>query len=229
MSIKGKRNTGTCYGCSQAKWGLTVLTVGVLLFGKGWEVEGSMGSLWPADAGVTHSMYSDKKATKVGDLVTIVINLSSVATKDQSTETSKSTSVNDGITNLLFPPGFDGWKWYTYGGQTPSFLWSGSRSHDGSGAINNKETMVTTVTARVVEVNPNGVLKIEAKRTYETAQEESELLMTGFVRQEDLSATNSISSTQVASLQIHQKGRGTISRQQKKGWLTTLYEFLSPF
>ena len=55
------------------------------------------------------------------------------------------------------------------------------------------------------------------------------MILTGLVRPEDLSTTNTISSSQVADLQIIQKGKGTLTEDQRKGWLTKLYEFLDPF
>jgi len=54
-------------------------------------------------------------------------------------------------------------------------------------------------------------------------------VLTGLIRPEDLNTDNSIASSRVADLQIVQKGKGALSESQKKGWLTKLYEFLSPF
>ena len=55
------------------------------------------------------------------------------------------------------------------------------------------------------------------------------MVLTGLVRPDDLSTTNTISSDNVADLQIVQKGKGTLTNDQRKGWLTKLYEFLEPF
>ncbi|MEM9443931.1 MAG: flagellar basal body L-ring protein FlgH [Verrucomicrobiota bacterium] len=208
----------------------TTLVVGLVIVGltSTGNASGGIGSLWPSTKTMYQSIYADDKASTVGDLITIVIDLSTVATKDQSTTTEKDTSLNEGITNLLFPPGGD-WDWYTYDGNTPTFSWNSSRSHEGSGSIANSETLQTTIQARIIEIAPNGTMRIEARRGYETGKEHSELVLTGFIRQSDLTATNTISSANIAEMQILQKGTGTISRQQKKGWLTKFYEFLSPF
>ncbi|MEM9400423.1 MAG: flagellar basal body L-ring protein FlgH [Verrucomicrobiota bacterium] len=186
------------------------------------------GSIWPSSRSVHQSFFADDKASTAGDLITIVVNLSTVATKDQSTETSKESSLNEGITSLLFPPGGD-WDWFTYDGNTPVFNWNSARDHGAEGAIDNRETLETTIQARIIEVNPNGTFKIEARRSFETGQENTEMVLSGFIRQSDITATNTVSSSNIAELQILHKGTGTISRQQKKGWLTTLYEFFSPF
>ncbi len=81
----------------------------------------------------------------------------------------------------------------------------------------------------MVGVLPNGVLQVEARRFSKAGDEDTAMTLTGLVRPEDLSALNTISSSMVADLQILQKGKGTITNDQRKGWFTKLYEFLEPF
>ena len=95
--------------------------------------------------------------------------------------------------------------------------------------MKNSEATSTTIQARVIAVLPNGVLQIAARRLSKAGDEDTAMILTGLVRPEDLSTTNTISSSQVADLQIIQKGKGTLSEDQRKGWLTKLYEFLDPF
>jgi flagellar L-ring protein precursor FlgH len=66
-------------------------------------------------------------------------------------------------------------------------------------------------------------------RLSKAGDEDTRMVLTGIVRPDDLNTDNSISSSRVADLQIVQKGKGALSESQKKGWLTKLYEFLSPF
>jgi flagellar L-ring protein precursor FlgH len=80
-----------------------------------------------------------------------------------------------------------------------------------------------------MDIGANGVMRVQATRMSKAGEEDTSMILTGFVRPEDLSSSNSISSSRVAQLSILQKGKGTISENQKKGWLTKLYEFLSPF
>jgi flagellar L-ring protein precursor FlgH len=186
-------------------------------------------SLWPENKKVGSSLFSDTTANQIGDLVTIVVNLSTVASRDQSTDTSKDATVNDTITALGYPQNFGMYDWYRYRELAPSMNWSAAQAFKGGGKLSNTEKLTTTIQARVVDVFPNGTMQVEARRHFETAKEKSVLVMTGVIRREDLDTTNSVSSNKVADLEIKQEGAGPLSRSQRKGWLTTLYEFVSPF
>jgi flagellar L-ring protein precursor FlgH len=177
------------------------------------------------------SIYGDPLAHGVGDLITIVVDLQNQITKDQNTKTDKETALNAAISQLVYPANATnhGWSWYGYHGQTPGMAWNSTQSFNGGGTIANTETASTTIQARVMEIGSNGVMRIQATRMSKAGEEDTSMILTGFVRPEDLSSANSISSSRVAQLQILQKGKGTITEDQRKGWLTKLYEFLSPF
>ena len=70
---------------------------------------------------------------------------------------------------------------------------------------------------------------IEATRRVEVGQETSQLVLSGVIRQEDLTTANTVLSTQVADLQVKQIGQGPLSRDQRPGWLTRFWETVSPF
>jgi flagellar L-ring protein precursor FlgH len=184
-----------------------------------------------ASAAPTDSIFADPTAHSVGDLVTIVVDLQNVITKDQNTKTSKDLALNAAVNSLVYPPDASnhGWSWYTYHGQNPTLNVTANDSFNGGGQINNAETASTTIQARVVNVAPNGVLMIQATRFSKAGEEDTSMVLTGLVRPEDLSQGNTVSSSRVADLQIVQKGKGTITANQRKGWFTKLYEFLSPF
>jgi len=198
----------------------------------------SVGSTWGHTTGNATvltsgatSLYGDPLAHGVGDLITIVVDLQNTITKDQNTKTAKTASVADAISQLVYPPDASnhGWSWYTNHGQTPGMGWTANQAFNGSGTIANTETASTTIQARVMDIGANGVMRIQATRMSKAGEEDTSMILTGFVRPEDLSSANSISSSRVAQLSILQKGKGAISEEQKKGWLTKLYEFLSPF
>ena len=182
------------------------------------------GSIFPADpngvGGQTKSLYSDPTAASVGDMVTIVVNLSQVSTHAKTLATGKTANVNDSLTSLFIPNNVAG----NYANQ-----WSGAQTFAGSGSQANSEVMTTTIQARITEVMPNGTFRVEAHRTVQVDKERSMMTLTGLVRQQDLDATNAVSSTQVADLQVKNDGIGDVSRATRKGWITTIYEFINPF
>jgi flagellar L-ring protein precursor FlgH len=198
----------------------------------------TVGSIWGHTGGMQmvstagqSSLFSDSQAHSVGDLITIVVDLNNSVEKDQNTTTAKTAAVDAVLTSLLYPnDGTNkGYNFLNYHGAPPTTAWNATSSYDGGGTLKNTEATSTTIQARVVSILPNGVMQIEARRLSKAADEDSAMILTGEVRPEDLSSTNTISSSQVAELQIVQKGKGTLTNNQRKGWLTKLYEFLSPF
>lgn len=198
----------------------------------------AVGSVWGHPGGQSNpnmasaaAIYGDPLAHGVGDTITIIVDLSNSVTKDQNTKTAKTAAVSDQINALVYPPDASnhGWSWYTYHGATPTMQWNANHSFQGGGTVANVETDSTTIQARVIEVESNGVLRVAATRLSKAGEEDTRMVLTGLVRPEDLNTDNSISSSRVADLQIVQHGKGTLTENQRKGWLTKLYEFLSPF
>jgi len=198
----------------------------------------SVGSVWghstmsaPVMTAGPASLYGDPLAHAVGDLVTIVVTLQNTVSKAQNTTTAKTTAVNGTISALVYPTDATnhGWNFANYHGQNPTTSWNSAQTFNGGGSIASTEATSTTIQARVIAVGPNGVLRVEATRLSKAADEDTSMVLTGLVRPEDLSSSNTISSDNVADLEILQKGKGTLTNNQRKGWLTKLYEFIEPF
>jgi len=199
----------------------------------------AVGSVWGHASGAStvctaagpSSLYGDPLAHAVGDLVTIVVDLQNTITKAQNTTTAKATAVDAVINALLYPNDGTsrGYNFYNYHGQSPTTSWTSNQTFNGGGTVANNEAASTTIQARVVSVASNGVLRIEATRLSKAGDEDTSMVLTGLVRPEDLSTTNVISSSNVADLEILQKGKGTLTNDQRKGWLTKFYEFIEPF
>src|SRR5438128_1575010 len=90
-------------------------------------------SLW--QEGNSRSMVGDKRAAGVGDILSIVVQESSTATKDNNTQTSKKSSIDASINTFLYSPGASGLL--TKGGKLPALQLSGKQDFDGGGKINN--------------------------------------------------------------------------------------------
>ncbi len=192
-------------------------------------LKAQVGSVWESRTSYNQSMYAHSLASNIGDLVTIIVELSTATQLKEQTKTTKANTMQDAIDHLFYNMTDGTHQGYRYRNLPPSFEWGGSRSHAGDGSINNSETLTTTVEARVVDTLPNNVLRVQAHRSFTSTDETMKLVMTGLVRRDDLSAANTISSTKVSDLQIKQEGSGTLSRDQKKGFLTRMYESINPF
>ena len=190
---------------------------------------GQTGSLFETRAGATPFLFSDHTAYQIGDLITISVALSTQTALTEQIATSKKNALQDAISHMFYNTQDGQGQFYRYRNLPPSFQWGGSRTHEGDGSINNKESLSTTLQARVTDLLPNNTMRILATRKFTTSEETIDMTVTGLIRKEDLSTANQISSTMISDLQIQQKGSGSLSRDQKKGFLTKVYESINPF
>ena len=174
-----------------------------------WSSPCEASSLW--DEG-TPSLFEDHKARRVGDLVTVLIVERSYASNKATTNTGKTVggTVAEGGGLLSFIPGlgFDA-KTKFSGGNTTSRMGS----------------LVAKMSARVIEVLPNGNLKIQGKQGLIINKERQDILITGIVRPQDIRADNTVLSTYVGDAEIRYEGN--LSSDQRKGILGFLQRFFA--
>jgi flagellar L-ring protein precursor FlgH len=182
-------------------------------------------SLWRDDSAA--NMFSDKRATRVGDIVTILVQENSTATKDNSTKTSKQSNIDAAIASFLFSPGASGLM--TQKGKLPALKLSGKSDFNGGGSINNSQKIVSSVAVRVVDVLPNRNLVIEGTRESAFSGEQQTIVLRGTIRQDDVMANNTVYSYNIADATIKIVSKGTITDSQRKGWFQKFWDKLSPF
>jgi flagellar L-ring protein precursor FlgH len=178
------------------------------------------GSIFPNEPGDArmNSLVSDPTAYSVGDSITIVVNLSNTANQSRAVTTAKKASVNDAITSVINP-----------NNSNLAMNWAANQAFAGSGTQANTDGLTTTIQAQIVEALPNNTFRVEAHRDMAVGKERATMVLTGMVRRADLASDNSISSNLVSDLRIKQDGTGDLTRETRKGWMTTIYEFLNPF
>jgi flagellar L-ring protein FlgH len=182
-------------------------------------------SLWTD--GVSKAMYSDKRASRVGDLITIVVQENTTASKNNATSTSKKASMDAAITTFLYSPAASGLL--TQGGTLPALKYNSANTFDGGGTIKDSEQIIAQVTVRVVDVLPNGNMIVEGTRETAFSGEKQNIVLRGIVRPEDVAANNTVFSYNVADAKIHIVGKGAITDSQRKGWFTKIWDKISPF
>jgi len=168
-------------------------------------------SLWkPA----SESLFTDKKAAKVGDIVTILIVESSSSSQKASTDFDKSLnhSNNAGVGPLL--------------DLLPSISASSGQSGSAAGSTSRSTNFLARISATVTQVQENGNLVIEGTRTVETNKEKQEIKLNGTVRPQDIAPDNTILSTYIADATITSTGKGPIGDRQKEGIISKLIKFL---
>jgi flagellar L-ring protein precursor FlgH len=172
------------------------------------------------------NFLGDHRARGVGDIVTVKIYEVTNASEKAGTKTAKSATTTAGIPNFL------GLESNFYPSSiTPDKMINASTKNDfdGSGETTRGGSLTATITARVVDVLPNGNLAIEGKREIVINNEKKEILVQGIVRPRDLDYDNSVYSTQVADAKIIYTGVGVLGEKQKPGWLARIMDAVWPF
>lgn len=168
-------------------------------------------SLWNSSA----SMYADNKARTVGDLVTLIIVERAQATQSAQTRTGSDGKVQVGPISLadIVPV-------------IPPISAGGSDSASAQGSTTRGGTLNARMTAKVVEVLPNGNLVIEGRQTIIVNKEEQVIVVSGQVRPKDVAPDNTVLSTFVADATISYEGTGPIGEKQNPGLLTRIFNWL---
>jgi len=168
-----------------------------------------------ASIGWMSGLMGDSRARNVNDLVTVRVieNISAAGTADSSL--AKDGTGKGAVTKMfglesLLPAKVDSTNLLGFGTST-NFAGSGTTSRSG--------TLTAVMTARVAEVLPNGDLVLEGAREIDINGDRQMVVLTGVVRPSDLTANNTVLSTQVGQLGIRYFGRGLMKDNLKPGWL----------
>jgi flagellar L-ring protein precursor FlgH len=179
------------------------------------------GSLW-RDASPLTDLYADLRARRVGDVLTIKVVENAEALKSASTKTSRDSSLSASVTSFFGAP-------LNYGGFKPEAAGSMTNDFEGSGTTQRKDTLVATLTAKVVDVLPQGLMRVEGYREVIINHERQYIILRGVVRPEDVSTDNTVLSSAVADAQIAYSGVGVVSDKQRPGWMTRILDHIWPF
>jgi flagellar L-ring protein precursor FlgH len=181
------------------------------------------GSLF-TDEGFGNNLLSDFKSRKVGDLVFVDVVEASEATVTSSAKRSRDSGTVGGLGTLVGSLPVSG---ASTAGSVIGAL--GTRKFEGKGQTGRTSEVRARIVARVVEVLPNGDLRIVAEKQVKINKETEKLLLCGIVRQRDIAADNSIPTTFVGDLRVELNGKGVASADNQPGWLFRLFDKISPF
>jgi flagellar L-ring protein precursor FlgH len=186
----------------------------------------SPNSLWRTGA---RAFFNDQRAGRVGDILTVLINIDDSAKTSNATTATRTDTNTAGITHLLgletlakkwLPPAFD---------PTKAIDTNSSLAAAGKGGVTRQEQITLTIAAIVTQVLPNGNLVIQGSQEVRTNNDTRVLTVSGIVRPQDITATNTILHTQIAEARIDYGGRGDVSAVQKTSGGTALLQRFLPF
>ncbi|RMH08900.1 MAG: flagellar basal body L-ring protein FlgH [Nitrospirae bacterium] len=183
----------------------------------------TLGSLWQAGNGRAY-LFEDLRASRVGDIVTIKIVEQHKGSKKASTTADRESDYNGSLGGSLF--GLNNFASALVDGVEVEA--KNKNEFKGSGSTSREDTLTGTIAAQVVEVLPNGDLRIKGHREVTVNSERQTMTISGIVRRVDLDTTNTVLSTAIANAKIEYSGLGVVDDVQRPGWFVRIWDWISP-
>jgi flagellar L-ring protein precursor FlgH len=183
-------------------------------------------SLWrPGE----RSFFNDQRASRIGDILTVDIEIEDKAELSNSSNRTRSASTSAGVSNFF---GLENAFGALFGSEfDPETLIEAQAEsdHTGQGAINREEKIELRVAAVIVDRLANGNFIIAGRQQVRINSEMRELTVTGMIRPQDIAADNTIRHDQIAEARIQYGGRGQISAVQRPNIGQRIGDAISPY
>lgn len=182
-------------------------------------------------AGFETNLYDDRKAYRVGDIITITLSERTQASKSAGSKMAKDSSANIGLTSL-FGGGVSvdnpdsGLNPLDAAKLSLDAAYSGSRETEGDSAADQSNSLSGSITVTVAEVLPNGILSVRGEKWLTLNTGDELVRIAGMVRADDIATDNTVSSTRVANARITYSGTGAFADASQPGWFDRF--FMSP-
>jgi flagellar L-ring protein precursor FlgH len=183
-------------------------------------------SLWRAGA---RAFFKDQRASDVGDIITVVIDIDDEAKLDNTTKRSRSNTEDASASALL---GFES----KLGDILPEAVnpsklidVDSTLTNEGAGSVDRTEEVTLRIAAVIIQVLPNGNLVLSGRQELRVNFEVRELLVAGIIRREDISSTNTIKFDQIAEARIAYGGRGHLTDVQQPRYGQQVFDVIFPF
>lgn len=162
------------------------------------------------------SLFDDRRAWQVGDVITIVLQESTRGSKSAETTLSKSSS-----TELANPTVLGN---LVRGSTTDLFNQiENETDFEGEGQSDQSNSLTGTISVLVTEVYPNGLMQVEGEKWFRLNQGEEYVRVSGLIRWEDIDGGNTVSSQRIADARIAYGGTGALAQSNSAGWLTRFF------
>jgi len=175
------------------------------------------------------TFFQDQRAGRVGDLVTVLVQIEEKAELQNSTTRARQGSESLGVPNLLgLQSDFTRWLPNAVSPDSLVGLNSATQSQ-GNGQISRTETVTLRVAGTVVQVLPNGNMVVAGRQEVRVNNELRELAVSGIVRPQDIASDNTVRHDRMAEARIAYGGRGTISDVQRPRYGQEILDIILPF
>jgi flagellar L-ring protein FlgH len=179
----------------------------------------NQGGIYRADSTVSLgglSLFEDKRAHRIGDVITVVLTESTTSSKKADTAIKKDDKINidAGIVLGAQPK---------IGGVNMSTSVNPSRDFGGAASSDQSNKLLGSIAVMVADVMPNGLLEVRGEKWMTLNRGEEFIRLRGYVRPEDVLPDNSVPSTKIADVRITYSGNGELAEANKQGWLSRFF------
>jgi flagellar L-ring protein precursor FlgH len=174
----------------------------------------------------------EPRVLKKHDLVTIIVREESSFSSDGSTDLKKEAEFEARVDEFIRLDALFRDLQLRGGGVSdpvPSIKINGAREFRGEGGVDRTDRLTLRVTAEIVDVKPNGTVVLQARQRIRTDDEEQMFVLSGICRAADVSADNTVLSTQMFDKELTKTHQGTVRQATRRGWLSKLLDAVSPF
>ncbi|PYY68109.1 flagellar basal body L-ring protein FlgH [Pseudomonas jessenii] len=176
-------------------------------------------------AGFEQNLYSDRKAFRIGDIITITLNERTQASKNANSQVAKNSKTGIGLTSLFGGSATTN-NPFGDGDLSLSASYEGDRATKGDSKAAQGNTLTGSITVTVADVLPNGIIAVRGEKWMTLNTGDELVRIAGLVRADDIATDNTVSSTRVADARITYSGTGSFADASQPGWFDRF--FLSP-
>lgn len=182
------------------------------------------------EVSLTYTEAPPSRQIQINDLITIVIDETSKQKSEQSLDTKKDYDWKAALNKFpSLKKLIDGEIGTGDSSPVGELDLSSKNKFKGDGTFERTDRFSARVQAKVIDVKPNGVLVLEARKTVETGEEKQTIILSGSCRKEDITTTNTVLSTQMADLFVSTKQEGQVKDASTKGLIPRVLETLFNF
>jgi flagellar L-ring protein precursor FlgH len=182
-------------------------------------------ALWRSGS---RAFFKDQRAAQVGDIVTVLVNITDAADLKDNTAATRSGNESMGLPNLF---GFEATIPKLLAGANPSSLVSASSGNGNTATaeLQRNETVTLRLAGVITQVLPNGNLVVSARQEVRVNDELRDLQVSGVIRPQDIASDNTVQHDRMAEARISYGGRGEISDAQHPRWGQQVLDAVLPF
>jgi flagellar L-ring protein precursor FlgH len=176
----------------------------------------------------SRAFFKDQRASQVGDIVTVLVNITDNADLKNNTAASRTSAENMGITNMF---GFETFIPTMLAGAIPSSLvkTNGDNNNGGVAEMKRSEAVTLSLAGVITQVLPNGNFVVVARQEVRVGDELRELQVSGVIRPQDIASDNTVQHNRMAEARIAYGGRGQLTDVQTPRWGQQALDIILPF